>query len=105
MIGGTALLVPSPSPWNRGRLGVPACAAARSGRWVGAWRCPAITMLDANRRAEPEPLVIGERAAVLHHGDPGRLEDARDLLVADPELEPHDLGPRLHRQDVLDVLR
>src|SRR4051812_38807241 len=59
--------------------------------------------LFASGRSEPEPLVIGERAVVLHDGDSRGLEDVRDVLVADPELEPHDLGPRAHREDVLDV--
>src|SRR5678816_335109 len=90
MMADTALLVPSPSSWNRGRLARRACAVARTGRRLRAVLRGA---LDTHRCAQPQTLVIGEHAAVLDHGDPGRFEDARDLVMLDPELEPHDLGP------------
>src|SRR4051794_17594181 len=62
---------------RRATVGEPA-----SGR--AAWLAGA-----AGRCAEAEPLMIGERAAVLHHEDTGGLEDLCSLVVLDPELEPH----------------
>src|SRR4051794_7059417 len=116
MIEGSASTVPSVT-WQGSRWSSRfACAIARTGRYLRAdgrsRRCfPAVTgrsaswERSASGRTQAEALVIGEHAAVLDDHDPGRLEDMGDVVVADPELEPHDPGSRLHREDVLDVLR
>ena len=53
-------------------------------------------------REDAEAAVVGEGAAVLDHGDPGRAEGAREFGVADAELQPHD--PGAHGQDLGDML-
>ena len=54
------------------------------------WTLAELAMLHFGP-AEPEALMIRERAAVLDHLDAGLFEALGRGFVPDPELHPHDL--------------